>query len=57
MLTSDGVHGAIEPAQMGEIMSQGGDLQTVAATLMNTALSNGSRDNVTVVIADYEPDK
>ena len=57
VLTSDGVHGAIEPAQMGEIMSQGGDLQTVAATLMNTALSNGSRDNVTVVIADYEPDK
>lgn len=57
ILTSDGVHGVVEPPQFTQILSKGGDLQTVATTLMNAALTNGSRDNVTVVIADYEPDK
>jgi serine/threonine protein phosphatase PrpC len=57
ILTSDGVHGAVEPAQFSQIVSRGGDLQTVATTLLTTALDNGSRDNVTVVVAEYEPSR
>lgn len=57
ILTSDGVHGAIELPQFLQIVRKGGDLQAVATTLMNTALANGSRDNVTVIVADYEPDR
>ncbi len=57
ILTSDGVHGAIEPPQLAQIVGTGGDLQSLATTLLNTALNNGSRDNVTVVIAEYEPDR
>jgi PPM family protein phosphatase len=57
ILTSDGVHGAVELPQFRQIMAKGGELQSVATTLMNAALENGSRDNVTVVIADYQADR
>jgi PPM family protein phosphatase len=57
IITSDGVHGAVELPQFRQILGKGGDLQTIATTLLTAALDNGSRDNVTVVIADYEPDR
>ena len=57
ILTSDGVHGAIEPAEFTALVINGGDLQKVATRLLETALANGSRDNVTVVVAEYQPDR
>ncbi len=57
ILTSDGVHGVIEPAQMATLVAQGGELKTVATRLIETALACGSRDNVTAVVAEYQADR
>lgn len=55
LMTSDGVHGAIEHPQLTELMRRGGDLQTVARSLIDAALAAGSRDNVTALVGEYEP--
>lgn len=57
ILTSDGVHGVLEPAQLASLVVAGGELQKVANRLLQAALSEGSRDNVTVVVAEYQPDR
>jgi protein phosphatase len=53
-LTTDGVHGVLEDAQLAEVVEGTGDAKRVAAELVDNALSRGSRDNCTAVIADYE---
>ncbi len=55
VLTTDGVHGVLESARLAQIVGQRGGLQTVATALIDAALTSGSRDNVTAVVADYEP--
>lgn len=56
VLTTDGVHGVLEAAWLAQIAGQPGDLEAVATALIDAALASGSRDNVTAVVADYEPD-
>lgn len=50
VLTSDGVHDHLAPAEMGRI-TVAGDAQTVAGKLTATAVRHGSDDNVTAVVA------
>lgn len=54
VLTTDGVHGALEDARIAALLDGGDDAARVAAELVQAALSGGSRDNCTVVVADYE---
>lgn len=55
VLTTDGVHGVLESAQFRQLVEQGGDLRSVATRLIEAALTGGSRDNVTAVVAEYQP--
>lgn len=53
-LTTDGVHGVLEASTLAEVIDRGGDARTIAAALVDAALEQGSRDNCTAVIADYQ---
>ena len=55
VLTTDGVHGAIDDAQMEQVIDQNVNLQKVATNLISAALAHGSRDNCTAVVARYVP--
>lgn len=54
ILTSDGVHGVLEPAVLREIVEQAPDEATAAQTIVDRALESGSRDNVTALVVRYE---
>ena len=53
VLTTDGVHGAIDDRQLERIVRAAPDLRQVSADLVATALAHGSRDNCTAVVAQY----
>jgi protein phosphatase len=53
ILTTDGVHGVLDDAQLARLLQGHDDAQRVAAALVETALESGSRDNCTAVVADY----
>lgn len=53
LLTTDGVHGVLDDARMARLVEEGSDGGAVAAQLVEAALSSGSRDNCTALIADY----
>jgi serine/threonine protein phosphatase PrpC len=52
LLCSDGLHGAIADAQIGQVLGQArqDDLGASCAQLIELAKQNGSRDNITVVL-------
>jgi protein phosphatase len=52
VLTTDGVHGVLSELSLAKMMSQD-DSKQIAAALIDAALSNGSRDNCTAVVAEY----
>jgi protein phosphatase len=53
VLTTDGVHGPLGEARIGELMAGGGSPEEVAATLVSSALSSGSHDNCSAIAAFY----
>lgn len=57
MLCSDGVHGVVEPDAMTEILTTAPDVADAAQRLIDLAMANGSRDNVTAVVARYEDER
>jgi protein phosphatase len=50
LLTTDGVHGVMDDAQMERLMVAADDLQAIATNLIAAALARGSRDNCTVIV-------
>lgn len=55
-LTTDGVHGPLDERRIEQILAEGGDAAGKAGSLVAAALSTGSRDNCTAVVAEYLPD-
>lgn len=53
LLTTDGVHGALDHQRMEEILLSGDSVERAADILVKTALCRGSRDNCTAVVARY----
>ena len=51
-LTTDGVHGVLSELSLAQLMGRG-DLRTIASELVDTALTHGSRDNCTAVVAEF----
>lgn len=51
MLCSDGLHGSVSLNEMSEILKKTQDLTDACDKLVGAALANGSRDNITVVLA------
>jgi len=54
LLCTDGLHGAIEDADIREILGRRGPVERVAETLVRAALDRGCRDNVTALVAVCE---
>jgi len=52
LLSSDGLHGVVEPSAIGEILSAGGTLQERCQMLIQAAHERGAPDNVTVVLIE-----
>jgi serine/threonine protein phosphatase PrpC len=53
VLTTDGVHGSLDDAQLAELVNVGGNPKQVAESLVTAALARGSRDNCTAIAAFY----
>jgi protein phosphatase len=54
LLTTDGVHGTLESAQMERILASApADPGCLASELVNAAIAAGSRDNCTAVVAQF----
>jgi PPM family protein phosphatase len=56
LLTTDGVHGVLDDRRIEELSRAGGRVQDIAVTLVDAALSRGSRDNCTAVVGEYVAD-
>jgi protein phosphatase len=56
LLTTDGVHGALDDGQLERLLGEGDDLGRVASSIVVAAIGHGSRDNCTAVVAKYVPD-
>jgi protein phosphatase len=50
MLCTDGLHGTLDDPAIAAILGEGDDLESTAQRLVVTALDQGSRDNVTVLL-------
>lgn len=51
MITSDGIHDYIDVDTMEGIVFSSNDLPKISETLFNTALQNGSHDDMSIIIA------
>jgi len=53
LLTTDGVHGALDDTQLEGLLADSDDLAGVAARIVREAIARGSRDNCTAIVAQY----
>ena len=56
LLSTDGVHGVLDDRSLEQLMRMTTDVRQLAAVLVETAISRGSRDNCTAIVARYLPD-
>jgi protein phosphatase len=55
LLCSDGVHKALDDTRIHDFLSRNGSLTDLVKGMIDAALANGSRDNVTAVVVRWEP--
>ncbi len=56
LLCTDGVHGVLDTAALCGVLDRSPDPETAARALIQAALDQGSRDNVTALVVRYEAD-
>jgi protein phosphatase len=54
LLCSDGLHGAVDDTTLAQIATNQHDLQLAARQMVDAALDNASRDNVTAMLIRFE---
>ena len=54
LLCSDGLHKALDQGRIHEFLSGNGSLTDLVKRMIDAALANGSRDNVTAVVVRWE---
>ena len=57
LLCSDGLHGVLDLDQLRIILQNTSDVDATTRALVDTALQNGARDNVTALVLRYEADQ
>jgi protein phosphatase len=53
LLTTDGVHGVLDDAELERLLDETSDPGSLAACIVRTATERGSRDNCTAIVARY----
>jgi protein phosphatase len=53
LLSTDGVHGALDGQRIEQVLRAEEEPQAIAHAMVNAALTRGSRDNCTAVVARY----
>jgi protein phosphatase len=53
LLTSDGIHDYLSQKELEVILRKSTNIETNANTLIQTALKNGSMDDLTVLLVKY----
>jgi serine/threonine protein phosphatase PrpC len=56
LLTTDGVHGVLDAAWLERLTRDSRDPAAAAADIVGAAITRGSRDNCTAIVAKYLPD-
>ena len=56
LLCSDGLHGAVTDSTLQDVLRRSDDLENLSRALIDTALEQGTRDNVTALLIKYSPD-
>ncbi len=54
LLCSDGLYREVSEADMTQLMSRGDDCASMTKNLLESALNNGARDNVTVSVVQIK---
>lgn len=57
LLCSDGAYGELSDQEMEALLRTNNDCDTVCQATIQSAIKNGGRDNVSVIIVDIEPTK
>jgi len=57
LLCSDGLHGVLSPATLTDILGRADDFDGIPQTLVDLALTQGTRDNLTALVVRYEADR
>ncbi|MGH9174881.1 MAG: PP2C family protein-serine/threonine phosphatase, partial [Vicinamibacterales bacterium] len=57
LLCTDGLHGVVQPAAMQQILTGTPDVELAARTLIDRAMEQGTRDNVTALVVRYEANR
>jgi PPM family protein phosphatase len=57
LLCSDGIHGVLPEDALRDVLERAASEQEAAQRIVDMALDNGSRDNVTALVVRYEADK
>jgi PPM family protein phosphatase len=55
LLSSDGLHGVVPPADISRVLLEVADPDQAAADLIRLAIDGGAPDNVTCIVADVLP--
>jgi serine/threonine protein phosphatase PrpC len=54
ILLTDGVHGVLDDRWLERLINSREDVRVIAATLVDAAMTRGSRDNCTAIVARYD---
>jgi len=54
LLCTDGLHNLVNEKEIGQILSEGDQLDTMVDSLIDLALERGGNDNITAVLVKYE---
>lgn len=57
LLCTDGLHGVLQPADIHRLLSGTSDIEQAPRRLVDAALAQGTRDNVTALVIRYESDR
>jgi protein phosphatase len=57
LLCSDGVHNVVDDATLRDLVSRDAPPSEIVEDLIETAIAQGARDNVTAVVIQYHGDR
>jgi serine/threonine protein phosphatase PrpC len=57
LLCTDGLHGAVQPPVIQQILASATDVDAAARALVDKAIANGTRDNATALVLRYEAER